>query len=677
MKLTNISLAILVAVGVAACGGSDDNNSNKPNDNKPTPTPTPTPDNSNKPVDPERKAPDMTVQDAVKQHVSAAKTTYAAAGARDILTGYAPDSGIVGSAGRASTVGDPAPLYARKLAADFATGGNTDPLLNDGSLYADDATDAANVKRLAETSKDGKEVNNNAINYAATGQLRKDATNPQYNGAVLANPGFTYALGKDGYYYRMKPVDDNGNDIKWHETTPTTRYVPVGGNGALPAVTAAPAVPADPATGQEALSAVTAQAAVAATPNIKDPKEQFTGGFVNQDKLVFLPNVTRVNQTAPGTTRTYRYTGADGLQHNGVRSQNSGLHVQNTSGGANIDGTPGGVDRINSKDYTKGTSPSSPYATRANVNSESHTATDAYAGDLVNGQKIQPFTVENGEVIFRTANFLNKAYNLETADAIQKVDLNDIPLNKSEIQYLPVTINYDVKDTKGTNVMADDSITRKTANVGAMKAYNLPYSLAFVTVNQKGAEKKRLTDGAAARNLFDYASTGRLGDLGAFQVVGYQAPYLPRNGRADYTGKSFGVDSQGDVKLRADFGATGAHIGGSIVNRTYADGQGTLPEITLANIQLSAPGGSLNTTGTTLFGNIAQTGEARSRSHEGKWDVQLFGPDANEAGGVVQFFGTDRSGNLVSDDAVIPGGVEVFTTQRGEITKDSNIAPTP
>ena len=43
MKLTNHSLAILVAVGVAACGGSDDNNSNRPVDPK-TPS---TPDNNN------------------------------------------------------------------------------------------------------------------------------------------------------------------------------------------------------------------------------------------------------------------------------------------------------------------------------------------------------------------------------------------------------------------------------------------------------------------------------------------------------------------------------------------------------------------------------------------------------------------------------------------------------
>ena len=32
MKLTNLSLAIMVAVGVAACGGSGDDNSNKPAD---------------------------------------------------------------------------------------------------------------------------------------------------------------------------------------------------------------------------------------------------------------------------------------------------------------------------------------------------------------------------------------------------------------------------------------------------------------------------------------------------------------------------------------------------------------------------------------------------------------------------------------------------------------------
>lgn len=39
MKLTNLSLAILVAVGVAACGGSDDNNSNRPVDPKTPSTP--------------------------------------------------------------------------------------------------------------------------------------------------------------------------------------------------------------------------------------------------------------------------------------------------------------------------------------------------------------------------------------------------------------------------------------------------------------------------------------------------------------------------------------------------------------------------------------------------------------------------------------------------------------
>ena len=581
MKLTNISLAILVAVGVAACGGSDDNNSNKPNDNKPTPTPTPTPDNSNKPVDPQRAAPDMTIQDAVKSHVVSAKTTYAAAGARDLLTGYAPNAGIVG-------VGN-------------------DPLLNDGSLYAEFATDAADVKRLAETQKDGATTFNNAINYVATGQVRKDATVSQYNGAVLANPGFTYALGADGRYYRMKPVDNAGADIAWHETTPTTRYVPVGQD-----VAAAPGTPAS------------------------EPSKQFPGGFVSQDKLVFLPNVTR---TTGGNTDT--------------------LAVKNTAGGANIDDTPGGVDRINSKDYTK---TNSPYADSDN---EAPSANGAGgAGGILAGQKAQPFNVENGEVIFKTANFLGKAYSLESADAIQKVDLNDIPLNKSEIQYLPVSVNYDVKDTKGTNVMADDSLIRKETKVGAMKAYNLPYSLAFVTVNQKGAEKKRMTDGAAARNLFDYADTGKYGDLGSFQVVGYQSPYLPENGRADYTGKSFGVDSQGDVKLRADFGIRGAHIGGSITNRTYADGNGTLPEITLANIQLSSPGGDLHTTGTELFGNKAKEGQARARSNQGTWDVQLFGPDANEAGGVVQ----------IDNDAVIPGGLEVFTTQRGELTTDSNTA---
>ena len=50
MKLTNLSLAILVAVGVAACGGSGDDNSNKPNDpQKPN---TPQNNDNNKPTPP-------------------------------------------------------------------------------------------------------------------------------------------------------------------------------------------------------------------------------------------------------------------------------------------------------------------------------------------------------------------------------------------------------------------------------------------------------------------------------------------------------------------------------------------------------------------------------------------------------------------------------------------------
>jgi hypothetical protein len=618
MKLTNISLAILVAVGVAACGGSDDNNGNKPVDPKPnpTPTPTPTPDN-NKPVDPERKAPDMTVQDAVKQHVTAAKTTYAAAGVRDLVTGYAPNAGIVGAAGDRETTAAP---YAQVIGHLRL---NNDPTLNDGTVYADNATDAANVKRLAIT----KDAHNNAINYVATGQLRKDAANPAFNGSVLANPGFTYALGKDGLYYRMEPLDDAGtNVIQWTQTKPSTKYRPISNFGTTGGV------------------------------GETNPRTQFEGGVVDQDKLVFIPNVTKTTGT--------------------------GLAVANADA-LGINGTPGGVDRINPKNLRKFSSVSTAVATQGAAHA------GVVAGQFQDPTQQESFAVDHGEVIFRTATFLNKSYDLTSSNAIEKVDLNDIPLNKSEIQYLPLTVNYDVKDTKGTVNLVDDTITKRETKTGAMKAYNLPYSLAFVTVNQKGAEKKHLADGAAARNLFDYSTTGKVGDLGAFQVVGYQAPYLPENGRADYTGKSFGVDSQGDVKLRADFGIRGAHIAGSIVNRTYADGTGTLPEITLANIQLSSPGSILHTTGTTLFGNQADTGEARSRNHAGKWDVQLFGPDAQEAGGVVQFFnpknvaavGTPGTPGYIpahttyeADDAVIPGGVEVFTTQRGQLTTDSNTA---
>ncbi len=599
MKLTNISLAILVAVGVAACGGSDDNNSNKPNDNKPTPTPTPTPDNSNKPVDPERKAPDMTVQPQLQDLVNAAKVSYAQSGMRDLLTGYAPNAGIVGA-----PKNDLFDFGVSRL--DPFTGApyETDPVKNAGFRYLKHATDGKDLKRLAET-KDGHQ---NAINYVATGQLRTNAAEPKHNGAVLANPGFTYAKGKDGLYYRMQPE----GGVKWDETTPDTKYVPVGTAGA-------------------------AGGAVGETV----PANEFEGGKVGQDKLVFLPNVTKTT--------------------------NADLAVKN-SGSLGINGQPGGVDRINPEDLTK-------FSTNDAIAADG----GSVPGDLVGGQEkqynkvgpatVQAFTVDWGDVTFVSAEFNGKTYDLTTIGQNQRLELQNLPKDKSNIQYLPVKLNYQVKDSKGTVNLVDDHTSILTANAGAMKAYNLPYSLAFVTVNQKGAEKARMTQGAAARNLFDLPTTAKNGDLGAFQVQGYKSPYLPRNGRADYNGKSFGVDSQGDIHLRADFGATGAHIGGAVFNRTYADGKGSLPDLDLSPIQLSAPGSTLNTTGTKLFlSNGADRGSARGMGHTGTWDVQLFGPDANEAGGVISIKG---------NDAVIPGGLEVFTSQRGEITKDSNIAPTP
>lgn len=600
MKLTNISLAILVAVGVAACGGSDDNNSNKPNDNKPTPTPTPTPtpDNSNKPVDPERKAPDMAVQPQLQDLVTAAKVSYAQSGMRDLLTGYAPNAGIVGSPRVVNaTYGisniDPVTSAAYK----------TDPVENAGFRFAKHATDGKDLKRLAET-KDGHQ---NAINYVATGQLRTNAAVPERNGAVLANPGFTYAKGKDGLYYRMQP-ENNG---KWDETTPNTKYVPVGTAGS-------------------------ASGGVGETV----PATQFEGGKVGQDKLVFLPNVTKTT--------------------------NADLVVKN-SGSLGINGQPGGVDRINPEDLTKFSGSNA--AAIAGGSAPANLVGGQAKAYTTGGNTVQAFTVDWGDVTFVSAEFNGKTYDLTTIGQNQRLELQNLPKDKSSIQYLPVKLNYQVKDSKGTVNLVDDHTSILTANAGAMKAYNLPYSLAFVTVNQKGAEKARMTQGAAARNLFDLPTTAKNGDLGAFQVQGYKSPYLPRNGRADYNGKSFGVDSQGDVHLRADFGATGAHIGGAVVNRTYANGQGTLPDIDLSPIQLSAPGSTLNTTGTKLFlANGAEAGSARGMGHTGTWDVQLFGPDANEAGGVISIQG---------NDAVIPGGLEVFTSQRGEITKDSNIAPTP
>ena len=59
MKLTNLSLAIMVALGVAACGGSDDNNSNKPAD--PSTPPAPAPDNNKPQPQPETKNDDKIV----------------------------------------------------------------------------------------------------------------------------------------------------------------------------------------------------------------------------------------------------------------------------------------------------------------------------------------------------------------------------------------------------------------------------------------------------------------------------------------------------------------------------------------------------------------------------------------------------------------------------------------
>ena len=545
MKLTNLTLAVLVAVGVAACGGSDDNNSNNPTDkgntnNRTTPTPKPDANNNQaqvqQPEDPRRAAPGNTVEDALKGDVAVAKTTYAEAGIRDLISGYAPNKGLVSQ--------------------------GTDPLTHDAKGYEPNSTDLQNIKRLSSR-----------INYSETGQFRANANNRDYNGAVLANPHFTYALGKDNVWYRMYPVKANGTTAEdWAKTTPNTKYKPEPSAGA--------------------------------------PATAFPADGVTQDKLFFIPNV-KVDAPILSTAST------TGLQTDATAGIKSG---------------------------------------RLKITNDDLAANDTTTGD---------FDTNRNEVQFRSAVFNGRTYDLSRAGAIQKIDLNTIPVDPSKVQTLPVTLNYSVLDNKRSNGLNDDNLQLLTAKAGAMKAYNLPYSLAFVTVNQKGAENARYTDGARARNIFDYANTGEgiLAQNGAYKVTGLQTPFLPRNGRADYNGKSFGADSIGDIHLRADFGETGSHINGTIANRTYADGRGALPEITLNNIQLSNPG-NLNTTGTRLLGNAADAGTATARNANGTWDVQLYGPNAEEAGGFVR----------IDNDQVIPGGVEVFTSQRGKMIDHSNIS---
>ena len=65
MKLTNLSLAVMVAVGVAACGGSGDDNSNKPAD----PPKQPTPNQPQQPQQPEAPTNPQQAGDPTGTHV--------------------------------------------------------------------------------------------------------------------------------------------------------------------------------------------------------------------------------------------------------------------------------------------------------------------------------------------------------------------------------------------------------------------------------------------------------------------------------------------------------------------------------------------------------------------------------------------------------------------------------
>ena len=65
MKLTNLSLAVMVAVGVAACGGSGDDNSNKPAD----PPKQSTPNQPQQPQQPEAQTNPQQAVDPTGSHV--------------------------------------------------------------------------------------------------------------------------------------------------------------------------------------------------------------------------------------------------------------------------------------------------------------------------------------------------------------------------------------------------------------------------------------------------------------------------------------------------------------------------------------------------------------------------------------------------------------------------------
>lgn len=297
------------------------------------------------------------------------------------------------------------------------------------------------------------------------------------------------------------------------------------------------------------------------------------------------------------------------------------------------------------------------------------------------------FDTTRGQVQYESVNVNGKDYPLRGSSNSSKLDLT-LPV-KQEIQKLPIVLNYSVVDNKATQDGQDDDTRYLSTGAGELRVYNLNYSSALVEVNEAAKENSASPE-ASVRNGLGFAGSdaagvasegviygyikdfgnasggGNNGNYGPFQVVGYQTPTLPDNGRAKYIGTSFGVNSTGRVELEADFGLDRAGISGSITQRENGAGV-KLDDMVLKNIQLSQPSAyrrtaSIGIDSTSPVGNgVVDLG---GNQNWGTWAVKFFGPNAENAGGVI-------AEGVQTGAANLQNVVEAFDTARGPINKKS------
>lgn len=190
----------------------------------------------------------------------------------------------------------------------------------------------------------------------------------------------------------------------------------------------------------------------------------------------------------------------------------------------------------------------------------------------------------------------------------QNIDITHLPLGLN-------TLKYESHFTESEPNQVEDTLTE----TGTMRLYKQKYSVVVGTNVEKSFSKNQGKFLTSSANEYSFDDDSPQGQLTPFEQ-------LPKAGRFTYNGSAFTANEEGKLIYTVDFDKREGN--GSISGLNY------FGDISLntSELQKNWLGSLKDKDGGQIFGDATSI-----NSHQGKYELNFFGPNAEEIGGRAYF----------------------------------------